>query len=74
MSTHTPARLEYVGPFNEVTVWWPPGEVHPEKTWTVSSGQPLPDDVPAALRDELAGSDDWRAVGQPARPGKTKED
>lgn len=57
-------RAKYVGPFPEVTIWWPPGATVPEKTWTVEQNHWLPDDAPAALRDELLQSDDWAQVEQ----------
>ena len=59
-------RARYVGPFDEVTVHWPPGEVYAAQTWTVENGHWLPDDAPAALRDELLQSPDWSQIEQQA--------
>jgi hypothetical protein len=67
-------RARYTGPYDEVTIQWPPGEIVPEKTWTVKQNHWLPDDAPAKLRDELLQSDDWSEIEQPADIGKKKED
>jgi hypothetical protein len=47
-----------------VKVTWPPGEVYPEQTYIVEPGHWLPDDAPAALRDEVLQRDDWTEVQQ----------
>ena len=55
-------QARYTGPFEEVRVGWPPGETLPseQQTWVVKRGSRLPDDAPAALRDELLESEDWQ--------------
>jgi hypothetical protein len=58
-------RARYVGAHEEVRVEWPPGSVNPEKTWVVKHNHWLPDDAPAALRDELTGGPDWSEVEAP---------
>lgn len=63
-------RARYVGPFPEVVITWPPGQVVPEKTWNVQQNHWLPDDAPAALRDELLAGPDWSEVEQPASTEK----
>jgi hypothetical protein len=60
-------RARYVGAHEEVRVEWPPGAVNPEKTWVVKHNHWLPDDAPAALRDELTAGPDWSEV-EPAKP------
>jgi hypothetical protein len=56
-------RVRYTGA-SKAVVTWPPGAVYPEQTWEVEPDHWLPDDVPAALRDELAERDDWAVVQQ----------
>lgn len=57
-----------------VRVTWPPGEVYPEKEWVVEPGHWLPDDAPAALRDELLTRPDWGEVQQSSdKPAKSEE-
>jgi hypothetical protein len=57
-------RARYTGnpPGREIA--WPPGAVNPEKTWFVEPGKWLPEDVPAALRDELLQTPDFAEVEQ----------
>jgi hypothetical protein len=66
-------RARYVGPHEEVNVSWPPGAVVPEKSWTVQVNSFLPDDAPAALRDEIGKGEDWRLEDHPemAPQGRT---
>jgi hypothetical protein len=66
-------RVRYDGA-GEVIVAWPPGAVYPEKTWTVAPNHWLPDDAPAALRDELADRDDWTVIDAPATTSKGGDD
>ena len=66
-------RARYVGPFDEVKIGWPPGEIHPQQTWLVKNNHWLPDDAPAALRDELLAGEDWSEVEQPAPTTKKKD-
>lgn len=51
-----------------VRVTWPPGAVFPEQEWVVEPGHWLPDDAPAALRDELTSNPEsrWSEVNQAA--------
>jgi hypothetical protein len=56
-------RVRYTGA-SKVVVAWPPGVVYPEKTWEIEPDHWLPDDAPAALRDELAEHEDWSVVQQ----------
>lgn len=56
----------------DVRVFWPAGQIPPEKEWTVKPGAYLPDDAPAALRDELTSRDNWTEVAYTA-PGAKKE-
>lgn len=65
-------RVRYDGPFDEVNVGWPPGQVPAEQTWTVKANHLLPEDIPAKLRDELAAREDFTEVEQ--ADGKKKED
>jgi hypothetical protein len=46
-------RARYTGNPPGRVIAWPPGAVDPEKTWFVEPGKWLPEDMPAALRDEL---------------------
>jgi hypothetical protein len=69
-------RARYTGS-EAVKVAWPPGHVYPEQEWTVEPNHWLPEDAPAALRDELLGRDNWTEVEQQAAPAsssKTKND
>jgi hypothetical protein len=66
-------RARYVGANQEVRVEWPPGAVNSEKAWVVQHNHWLPDDAPAALRDELLQSTDWSEVEQ-STPTKKKGD
>lgn len=52
-------QARYIGPFDEVNIGWPPGAVPAEQTWTVKRDGRLPEDAPAALRDELLTRDDF---------------
>lgn len=67
-------RARYTGPFPEVVATWPPGAIAPEQQWVVQQNHLLPDDAPAALRDELGHADnpDWSLVEQTA--ATTKKD
>jgi hypothetical protein len=47
-----PKRARYTGA-GPVVVTWPPGHVYPEYSATVEPNHWLPEDAPAALRDEL---------------------
>jgi hypothetical protein len=66
-------RARFDGPAEAAPVHWPPGEVYPEKVWTVEKGHYLPDDAPAALRDELTAGPYWTEVDY-TPPGKAKGD
>lgn len=44
----------------------------PKQLW-VEAGHLLPDDVPASVRDDLLGSDDWTLVDQSTGPKNDKE-
>ena len=65
-------RARFDGPYESVTILWPPGAVNPENTWTVERGHYLPDDAPAKLRDELTAGSDWTEVDY-SPPGAKKE-
>lgn len=67
-------RARYVGPYESVTIHWPPGEIVADKTWTVEQNHWLPDDAPAKLRDELLQSDDWSEIEQPADTSSKKKE
>jgi hypothetical protein len=59
-----PKRARYTGA-GPVVVTWPPGEVYPEKTWSIEPNHWLPEDAPAALRDHLvANHPDFAGVDQ----------
>jgi len=65
-------RARWDGP-SAVIVAWPPGAVNPEQTWEVEPGHQLPEDAPAALRDELVSRDQWSEV-QYTPSGAAKKD
>jgi hypothetical protein len=66
-------RARYTGNPPGRVIAWPPGEVHPEKTWFVQPNHWLPEDVPAKLRDELLATPDFTEVEE-STPSKPKGD
>jgi hypothetical protein len=66
-------RVRYTGNPPGREIYWPPGAVHPEKSWFVAPNHLLPEDVPAKLRDELAATEDFNEVEE-STPSKKKGD
>ncbi len=57
-----------------IRVTWPPGQVTPDQEWIVEPNHLLPDDAPAAMRDELLKRDNWSEVKQStSTPSKSEE-
>lgn len=63
-----PIRAKYVGPHEAVLVV-PPDS--PRPIATVKRNGLLPADVPAAIRDGLLETEDWKEVKDPAGPSSS---
>lgn len=64
-------RARFDGPEPSVQVY-PAGDVYAQPLATVERGHLLPEDVPAAVRDELLARDNWTEVDGPTSTSKDK--
>jgi hypothetical protein len=68
-------RAKYLGS-SAVRVTWPPGAVNPDQQWIIQPLGELPDDAPAALRDELLAHPEglWSEYNRADSSSKTDAD
>lgn len=66
-------RARYDGPHDEVLVFDPEESIEARPIDSVKRGGLLSADVPARIRDELLGRDNWTEVAQSGGTGKKND-
>lgn len=66
-------RARFDGPEPSLTVY-PPGDPYAQPLAVVEKGHLLPEDVPAAIRDELLARDNWTEVQGPSASSDKKKE